>query len=515
MLNTPPQSASRVVFDPDAPLTDASLLTAIPTEVVNKYQVFPMRLAGERLTVAMADPSDLQTVEELSVITGYTIERVKASGTSISKAISKHFGSHVSRMLEDMDGGRSDPESTTGEEDSGELAPARLYELAREPSLVNLVNLILFEAIDLQASDIHIEPFEKNLKTRYRVDGVLVERAPTPKNLHPAIISRIKILAQMDIAERFVPQDGHIEFPSHKGKVDIRVSTIPTVFGESVVMRLLDRSSSIGSFEELGMDPVTLGNFNKCLTKAHGIVLVTGPTGSGKTTTLYHALKQIFTPELKIITIEDPVEYQLDGIVQMPVNTRRGLSFANGLRHILRQDPDVVMVGEIRDSETADIAVRAALTGHLVFSTLHTNNAAGAITRLIDMGVEPFLLASSLIAVLAQRLVRRICPSCKVPLAPDPALLAGFGDCELPENATFYHGTGCEECLNSGLRGRLGIFELLRVNEALRGAIGKKPSIDAIHKRASADHIFMREDGVRKVLDGQTILEEVLRVTQD
>jgi type II secretory ATPase GspE/PulE/Tfp pilus assembly ATPase PilB-like protein len=212
----------------------------------------------------MADPSDLQTVEELSVITGYTIERVKASGTSISKAISKHFGSHVSRMLEDMDGGRSDPESTTGEEDSGELAPARLYELAREPSLVNLVNLILFEAIDLQASDIHIEPFEKNLKTRYRVDGVLVERAPTPKNLHPAIISRIKILAQMDIAERFVPQDGHIEFPSHKGKVDIRVSTIPTVFGESVVMRLLDRSSSIGSFEELGMDPVTLGNFNKC-----------------------------------------------------------------------------------------------------------------------------------------------------------------------------------------------------------------------------------------------------------
>lgn len=514
MLDNHSQPDSQITFDPESITINASLLTTIPGEVVNKYQVFPMQLQGERLTVAMADPSDLQSVEELSVITGYTIDRVQASATSISKAISKHFGSHVSRMLEGMDSSGKEDEAS-GDDEAEEFAPARLYELAREPSLVNLVNLILFEAIDLHASDVHIEPFEKNLKTRYRVDGVLVERAPTPKNLHPAIISRIKILAQMDIAERFVPQDGHIEFSSLTGKVDIRVSTIPTVFGESVVMRLLDRSSSIGSFEELGMDPVTLENFNKCLTKAHGIVLVTGPTGSGKTTTLYHALKQIFTPELKIITIEDPVEYQLDGIVQMPVNTRRGLSFANGLRHILRQDPDVVMVGEIRDSETADIAVRAALTGHLVFSTLHTNNAAGAITRLIDMGVEPFLLASSLVAVLAQRLVRRICPNCKEALAPDPALLAGFGERELPEKATFYHGTGCEECLNSGLRGRLGIFELLRINEELREVIGKNPSIDAIHKRASADHVFMREDGIRKVLDGQTILEEVLRVTQD
>ncbi len=294
-----------------------------------------------------------------------------------------------------------------------EFSAAKLQEMAREPSLINLVNLIILEAIDAKASDIHIEPFEHEVKIKYRIDGLLQERSPSSKRLRAAITSRIKIMGDMNIAERFVPQDGHIEFTGRKGRVDIRVSTVPTVYGESIVMRLLDKTASLLELEELGMDPISLEGFGLLLKKNHGIILVTGPTGCGKTTTLYASLQRIYSPTVKMITIEDPVEYQLDGINQMPVNPKRGLTFATGLRHILRHDPDIVMVGEIRDGETANIAIRAALTGHLVFSTLHTNDAPGAVTRLIDMGVEPFLLASSLEGVLAQRLVAEFAQSAK------------------------------------------------------------------------------------------------------
>jgi len=316
----------------------------------------------------------------------------------------------------------------------------------------------------------------------------------------------------MNIAERFVPQDGHIEFTGKKGRVDIRVSTVPTVYGESIVMRLLDKTASLLELEELGMDPISLGGFGLLLKKNHGIVLVTGPTGCGKTTTLYAALQRIFSPTLKMITIEDPVEYQLDGINQMPVNPKRGLTFATGLRHILRHDPDIVMVGEIRDGETANIAIRAALTGHLVFSTLHTNDAAGAVTRLADMGVEPFLLASSLEGVLAQRLVRKICSRCKEEYTPDDSLISMLG--LENSNMKFYHGKGCNDCNKTGYSGRKGIFELLRLNSKIRDLITQKAPAEVIGKAGSEDHISMLESGIKMIEKGITTPEEVLRVAK-
>ena len=398
--------------------------------------------------------------------------------------------------------------------ENGELSAAKLQELAREPSLINLVNLVLLEAIESRASDVHIEPFEKAVKIKYRVDGMLIEKSNSPKRLQAAIISRVKIMAGMDIAERYVPQDGHIEFAGKRGKIDIRVSTVPSIFGESIVMRILDRSAALITMEDLGMSPVMLEGFTACLNRSHGIVLVTGPTGSGKTTTLYAGLNKIYDPSLKIITIEDPVEYQLDGVVQMPVNPRRGLTFARGLRHILRQDPDVIMVGEIRDQETADIAVRAALTGHLVLSTLHTNDAPGAVTRLIDMGIEPFLLSSSLEGILAQRLVRRICPYCREAYkAPESVLASLQNSITISPDTPLYHGRGCDECNQTGMRGRVGIFELLRVHDNMRKVISKRPTTDDV-LQAAENYASMRHDGIQKILQGVTTPEEVLRVTQ-
>jgi type II secretory ATPase GspE/PulE/Tfp pilus assembly ATPase PilB-like protein len=322
-------------------------------------------------------------------------------------------------------------------------------------------------------------------------------------------------MADMNIAERFVPQDGHIEFMGKTGRVDIRVSTVPTVWGESVELRLLDKTASLIDLTDLGMNPASLKGFNKCLQKTHGIVLVTGPTGCGKTTTLYAALNSIYSPGVKMITIEDPVEYQLEGINQIPVNAKRGLTFATGLRHILRHDPDIIMVGEIRDRDTADIAIRAALTGHLVFSTLHTNDAPGAVTRLIDMGVEPFLIGSSLEAVVGQRLVRTICPHCKEPYQPDQTLIKSLnGASEITQGTTFYHGAGCNECAQTGMMGRVGIFELLRITGKLRELISTRPTTDAIIKAAPADHISMIHDGIGKVLQGITTPEEVFRVAK-
>jgi len=353
------------------------------------------------------------------------------------------------------------------------------------------------------------------VKIKYRIDGLLVERTPCSKRLQAAIVSRLKIMANMNIAERFVPQDGHIEFAGKKGRIDLRVSTVPTVFGESIELRILDRTASLMQLHDLGMNDQCLEGFSKCLRRTSGIVLVTGPTGCGKTTTLYAALNKIYSPSVKMITIEDPVEYQLDGINQMPVNPKRGLTFATGLRHILRHDPDIVMVGEIRDKETANIAIRAALTGHLVFSTLHTNDAPGAVTRLIDMGVEPFLLASSLEAVLAQRLVRNICTYCKEPYKPDENLIKNLnGSMDIDPDTTFYHGIGCNECNQTGMTGRTGMYELLRITSTLRELIASRPTTEQIIKAAPADHISMVHDGLTKVLEGVTTPEEIFRVAK-
>ena len=488
------------------------IISLVPAELVSKYNILPLWHKNGRLAVAMTDPFCPQVIEDLRLVTGYSVQRYYTEPVQMKNAMLKFYGSNVARMLDNLVPAEQGAEV---EMDNGEYTPAKLSEMAREPSVVNLVNLIILEAIDARASDVHIEPFARQVKIKYRVDGVLMDKAPSSKRLQASIISRIKIMADMNIAERFVPQDGHIEFAGKKGKVDIRVSTVPTIFGESITMRILDRSASLIELGALGMNPGCLNGFNQCLRKAHGIVLVTGPTGSGKTTTLYAALNKIYTPAFKIITIEDPVEYQLDGIIQMPVNPKRGLTFATGLRHILRQDPDIIMVGEIRDRETADIAIRAALTGHLVFSTLHTNDAPGAVTRLIDMDVEPFLLASSLEAVLAQRLVRKICPNCKKQYRPDENLLKSLDNSVvLKPDMDLYHGAGCNECMQSGMKGRTGIFELLRITESLRELIAARPTTEQIIKGAPPDHISMRHDGIDKVLDGITTPEEVFRVTQ-
>jgi len=392
-----------------------------------------------------------------------------------------------------------------------------LHRMAEQPSLINLVNLIVLEAIRERASDVHVEPFERKLSVKYRVDGVLVEREPPPKQLQPAITSRIKIMAGMNIAERYAPQDGHISLRFEGRKIDIRVSTVPTLYGESVVMRILDKESITLDLTTLGMREPDRASMQKLIDLPHGMVLVTGPTGSGKTTTLYAALSKLYDPTLKIITIEDPVEYELTGVNQIPVNPKRGLTFADGLRSILRQDPDVIMVGEIRDGETAEISVRAALTGHLIFSTLHTNNAVSAVGRLLDMGVEPFLLSSVLEGVIAQRLGRRVCAECRAPMPVPEELRHRLAEGELAmfERGMCYRGAGCEKCNGIGMRGRLGFFEVVLTTPAMRQGISRRQSAQDLAKTVLGGFVTMRRDGIMKAAQGITTIEEVLRATQD
>lgn len=491
------------------------VISLVPADLVSRHNVMPLRRENGRLMVAMTDPFQPQVLEDLRLVTGCSVRRCYADPKEMEYAIMKFYGSQVARMLDDLVPAEQRAAEEAEEIGNGDYSPAKLQEMAREPSLVNLVNLIILEAIDARASDIHIEPFEHEVKIKYRIDGMLVERTPSSKRLQAAIISRLKIMANMNIAERFVPQDGHIEFAGKRGRVDLRVSTVPTVWGEAIELRILDKTASLMQLHDLGMNDQCLEGFSKCLHRTNGVVLVTGPTGCGKTTTLYSALNKIYSPSVKMITIEDPVEYQLEGINQMPVNPKRGLTFATGLRHILRHDPDIVMVGEIRDRETAEIAIRAALTGHLVFSTLHTNDAAGAVTRLIDMGVEPFLLASSLEAVLAQRLIRRVCRKCKEPYKPDEILIKSLNGSMTIEPATmFYHGRGCNDCGQTGYSGRTGIYELLRITGTLRELIASRPTTEQIVKAAPADHISMVHDGLTKVLEGETTPEEIFRVAK-
>ncbi len=499
--------------DAEAANPPAETLGLIDADLAGRCVALPLEVRGGRLRVAMADPFDAEALEALRLATGLRLEPVYSPEADLREAIRKRYGSGVARMIANLDPGEARG-SDASSEDTDARTLMELQELAREPSVVNLVNLILLEGIEAGASDIHIEPFEKVLRVKYRIDGVLQEVSPPPRHLYSAIVSRVKIMGGMNIAERFIPQDGHIAFQAPRGGVDIRVGTVPTVFGESVALRLLDKSIGLIDLARVGFPERPLQQYEELLTRPHGIILVTGPTGSGKTTTLYASLNRIFTPEKKIITIEDPVEYQLDGVNQIPVNRKRGVDFARGLRAILRQDPDVIMVGEIRDRETADIAIRAALTGHLVFSTLHTNDAVGAVSRLLDMGMEPFLLASCLEGVIAQRLVRRICNHCREPYDPPAEVLERLGRTN-GSVATYFRGRGCRQCRQTGYRGRMGLFELLFVNEPIRRVIHDRGTGAEILAATDASHERMRQHGLTKAAAGETTVEEVLRVTQD
>ncbi len=465
---------------------------------LRQFRCLPVALHDHTVTLAMADPLDFETRSTVSSCTGLTVLAGIAAEQEILDAIDRFYGQSE----------KNDSELT---QTAGEAAEdlEHLRDMASEAPVIRLVNAMIAQAVEKRASDIHIEPFEKEFRIRYRIDGVLVNQDPPPRELKAAIISRVKLMARLNIAERRLPQDGRIKVKTLGREVDLRVSTLPTLYGESVVMRLLDRSA--GDFydlERLGFDQHMLSRMQYYTSLPHGIFLVTGPTGSGKSTTLYSALKRINQSDKKIITIEDPVEYQMDGINQIHVNPQIGLTFSAGLRHIVRQDPDVIMVGEIRDRETADISIRAALTGHFVYSTLHTNDAPSAITRLTDMGVENYLITSSVVGVMAQRLVRVICRECKGP----------GGTAVTPEGETIevFRGRGCDQCFHTGYRGRLGIFELMELNEELRAIIMRNEDASKITAAARRHGMRnLREDGWLKVRVGMTTSEEVMRVTQE
>ena len=497
---------SEYAIDPDA-------LDLVPAELARDLRVIPLFRIGDVLTVAMAEPGDVTIIDRLHVLTDLEIEPAVASESDILTAIEEHYG--LPTVIDDsLDQVLQEIVEEQPESEHEESPAEQLKAIAEEAPVIKLVNLVIAQAIRDRASDIHIEPEEKHLRVRYRIDGMLHEAFQPPKNLQAAITSRIKILAQMDIAETRVPQDGRFQVRLDNKEIDIRVSTLPTVHGENIVMRILDKSSLRFGLEELGFLPDTLEKVKQMLSSSYGIILVTGPTGSGKTTTLYSALQSINTIDKNIITIEDPVEYRLPLVRQSQVNPKAGMTFAAGLRSILRQDPDVVMVGEIRDSETAQIAVQAALTGHLVLSTLHTNDAPGAITRLTEMGVEPFLTASATIGVIAQRLVRKLCSKCRAPYQPSAEVLKRFHIKPKGGSLTFYRAEGCSQCKNTGYKGRIGIYEVMVMDDQLRELTLKRASAEELRKVAIRSGMrTLRQDGLLKVAKGITTLEEVARVT--
>jgi general secretion pathway protein E len=483
----------------DSPPFVSTETEALSPRFLRQFRCLPMSREDHTMTLAMADPLDVETIAAVRHCTGLKISTVLAPEQEIIDAIDKYYGESAARAEADF------------EFQAGEMSEdlEHLRDMASEAPVIRLVNAIIASAVEKRASDIHLEPFEKEFRIRYRVDGVLYNQDPPPRELKAAMISRVKLMAKLNIAERRLPQDGRIKIKTLGREVDLRVSTLPTLYGESVVMRLLDRSA--GDFYDLGrlgFDKHMLNRMEYYTSLPHGIFLVTGPTGSGKSTTLYSALKKINQSDKKIITIEDPVEYQMDGINQLHVNTQIGLTFASGLRHIVRQDPDVIMVGEIRDRETADIAIRSSLTGHFVFSTLHTNDAPSAITRLTDMGMENYLITSSVVAVLAQRLVRVICVHCK---AESGTRIAPDGN-----TVVCYAGRGCEHCFGSGYSGRMGIFELMELGDEIRQLIMKNADAAAITNVARRNGMRnLREDGWLKVMNGVTTADEVMRVTQE
>ena len=485
------------VLSMDAPPAVSPELETLSPRFLRQFRCFPVAQHDHTVTLAMADPLDFETRATVTSCSGLAVLPGIATEQEIIDAIDRYYGQSA----------KNETEVATQTTDTEDLE--HLRDMASEAPVIRLVNAVIASAVEKRASDIHIEPFEKEFRIRYRIDGVLVNQDPPPREMKAAIISRVKLMARLNIAERRLPQDGRIKIKTIGREVDLRVSTLPTLYGESVVMRLLDRSA--GDFydlERLGFDEHMLARMEYYTSLPHGIFLVTGPTGSGKSTTLYSALKRINQSSKKIITIEDPVEYQMDGINQIHVNPQIGLTFAQGLRHIVRQDPDVIMVGEIRDRETADIAIRSALTGHFVYSTLHTNDAPSAISRLTDMGVENYLITSSLVGVLAQRLVRMICPDCKT----------SAGTAITPDGDTIptWKGAGCEKCFGTGYRGRLGIFEMMELNESIRAIIMKNEDASKLTAAARRDGMRnLREDGWLKVRRGITTAQEVTRVTQE
>jgi type IV pilus assembly protein PilB len=492
---------------------DKEALKLIPSSSARLYNVLPIKFENQILWVALADPFNINILEDLRFLCGYPIQGVIASEDKIREKISQVYpqeGESIGQVIDEIKDNLSEIKPK-----ARGLDEVDLKQLSNQAPVIRLLDLVLLEAIRSKASDVHLEPFENELSIRYRIDGVVHEVAQPPKNLSLALTSRIKVLANLDVAESRLPQDGRIMTKISGKDVDLRVSTLPTIFGESVVLRILDRSLLNLSLDQIGLSQALKSDIRRLIKRPNGIILVTGPTGSGKTTTLYSCLREINRIEYKIITTEDPVEYDIPGIIQVSIRPKIDLTFARALRHILRQDPDIIMVGEIRDLETAEIAIHASLTGHLVFSTLHTNDAPSAVARLVDMGVEPYLVSSTLAAVLAQRLVRVICPSCKQPYKATEAELSDLGIEYKGQEITFFRGQGCNECKGTGFKGRTGIFELLLVDEAFRELIIARESSSVLKAKARQTGMkTLKEDGIEKILSGVTTVEEVLRQTQ-
>jgi len=496
---------------------DSSVIKLIHTEVVQKYNVIPVRRIGAVLTIAMMDPTNIFAIDDIKFMTGYDIEVVVATESAIMAIMSKLYDTssmNLQQVLKSMDAGEESVDIV--EADTEEQVDLReLKEAVEEAPVVKLVNLILSDAIKKGASDIHIEAYEKKFRVRYRIDGILYEVMNPPMKLRAALTSRLKIMAELDIAERRLPQDGRIKLKIKNREIDLRVSTLPCLFGEKVVMRILDKGALSLDLKKMGWEQKALDDLMKAIRSPFGMVLVTGPTGSGKSTTLYAALQQINEVGVNIMTAEDPVEYNLFGVNQVQMKEEIGLNFAAALRSFLRQDPDVVLVGEIRDYETAEIAVKAALTGHLVLSTLHTNDAPSTVTRLLNMGIEPFLVASSVILIIAQRLVRRICQDCKEEEKVSPAILVDLGiPTQEAESVVTYKGKGCTTCNNTGYKGRVALYEVMLVDDDVKALILEGASATEIKKKAVASGMkTLRMSGLTKLKDGVTTIEEILRST--
>ena len=500
---------------------DESVISLIPLNTVRRYNIMPVRKKGRVLTIAIVDPTKIFDLKEIKLFTGYDIEPVLTSESGVQRAIEAYYETthnlELKKLMDDLGAAESVSLEILEEQETGDVA--KLESDAKQPPVVQIVNHIFTEAIKKGASDIHVEPAEDSERIRYRIDGVLYEIIKLPLRFKDGVISRIKVLSKMDIAEKRLPQDGRIKIQMKIGNrmksIDIRVSSTPTLFGEKIVMRLLDREGLMLDMRRLGFEPESLEGFEDAIYKPWGMVLVTGPTGSGKTNTLYSAIGRINTPEVNIMTVEDPVEFNIDGINQVQVQENIGLTFASVLRSFLRQDPNIILVGEIRDNETAEIAVKASLTGHLVLSTLHTNDAPSAITRLLDMGIDSFLVATSVVLIAAQRLVRRICQECKEEVSHPPKALMNIGFSEEDANSIrIYKGKGCSKCNNTGYKGRVGLFEVMPVGMDMRDLIFTKANASELRKKAIENGmITLRQSGLAKVKNGVTTIEEVIRET--
>jgi len=491
-------------------------IEAVPATYAQHHFLIGIRpdVDNGELTVVLSKPLDANALDNVSKMTGLPVRAAISTRAAITAVIDVAYEQRttvIEEVAEELDSQNLDQlvDEVASSDD--------LLDVVNRPPVIRLVNDILFRALQLRASDIHVHPYEAKIQIRYRIDGILYDTLSLNRNVLPLIISRIKVMAGMDIAERRLPQDGRCSVRLGQREVDLRISTVPTSYGERSVLRLLDKSTGLFALNELGLWADDLKKFDSLLNRSHGVIFVTGPTGSGKSTTLYACLNRINSAEKNVITIEDPIEYQLEGISQIQVASKKGMTFATSLRHVLRQDPDVIMVGEVRDIETARMAIQSSLTGHLVFSTLHTNDSAGAVSRLLDLGVEPYLVSSSLIAIIAQRLVRKVCPDCREPVEPSPHELRelGLGEAVVNNGGKFFMGAGCERCFQTGYRGRTGIYEMMLIHEEIQNLIYKRESAGTI-KRAALDAGLqtLRMDGARKVLAGVTTISEVLRVTQ-